>query len=142
MLEQIQDRYARYAAEYLERKRNSRLGEGVFGLGGGPKNDPCHERFAKDLEGLLRTAAETADSEQAQAILEFVWFHEPAPLNARDPVAWMRLAVHGLAAPLIPRLTPAAAAGLLPRYEAAYPRRERLPAQNKVVSALKRRARE
>ena len=63
-------------------------------------------------------------------------------LGHRDAGAayWMLLASHVLALPLIELLSPPEARSLLEAYEAGYPRRDRLPAQKKVISALKKRA--
>lgn len=139
MLTQIQALYRDYAEEYRRLERTRKPGAGILGLGGGPKDDPCHQRFADDLEKMLREAAETSPGE-AGDILEFIWFTQTSRPEGWDAGSWMRLAVHSLTPPLISRLDREAAAGLLERYESAYPRRTRLPAQETVVSALKKQA--
>lgn len=139
MLTKIQTLYRDYDMEYRELERTRKPGAGLLGLGGGPKDDPCHERFAASLEGMLREAAETSPGE-AGDILEFIWFTQTAPPKGWDAGSWMRLAVHSLTPPLISRLSQEEAAGLLERYQAAYPRRTRLPAQEAVVSTLKKQA--
>lgn len=138
MLEKIQALYREYEEEYRRLERTQKLGAGMFGLGGGPRDDPCHERFARDLERLLQEEP-APGPEQAKDVLEFIWFAPAGQTERRDAVSWMQIAVHSLTPPLITRLDPAAAAGLLKRYEAAYPRQERLPAQKKVISALRKR---
>lgn len=141
MLDRIQGLYADYAAEFQRLEQNRRMGAGMFGLGGGPKDDPCHERFAKDLERLLREGADECP-EQAESVLEFIWFASPARPEGWDAVSWMWLAVHSMTVELVGHISPEAAGRLRERYENAYPRRERLPAQKKVISALKKRERQ
>lgn len=137
MLEEIQALYRDYEAEFFRLEKNRRVGEGAFGLRGGPRDYPCHQQFARDLERLLKEAEGFPD--ETEQILAHVFF---APLHrreGRDAVYWMLAAVHGLAEGLIPLLDSAAARRLLTRYEGAYPRRDRLPAQKKIVNALKKR---
>ena len=61
-------------------------------------------------------------------------------MEHREPLSafWMLKAVHGLTLDLIGHLSPADAAELLKAYKDTYPRPERLPAQKKVLAALKR----
>ena len=110
-------------------------GEGIFGLKGGPADDPCHDRFAAELEALLQDY----DDEPRQA-LEYIW---NLPQEHREPLSafWMLTAVHGLAIPLTERLTPDEANELYVRYGRLYPRRERLPVQRQTLAALKARSR-
>lgn len=142
MLEQIQKLYEEYFAEFQELERGRRLGAGVFGLGGGPRDYPCHGQFAKDLERLLKGTEETLSPDQAEEVLRYILFAPQSREQEHDAVYWMLIAVHGMTVGLAGRLEPAAAAGLLERYEALYPRRERLPVQAKVVSALKKRGKQ
>lgn len=136
MLEQVRELYESYTAEFTRLESNRRLGAGMFGLGGGPRDYPCHERFGKDLEKLLRQAA--SHPARAGEILEYVYF---ASLGRRkDAVYWMMTAVHGMTLELAGQLSPQEAGRLLARYQEAYPRREWLPVQKKVAAALKARA--
>ena len=69
MLEKIQARYERYAEEFQLLEQNRRAGAGAFGLSGGPRDYPCHEQFAKDMERLLKEAS-NASPEEASGILD------------------------------------------------------------------------
>lgn len=137
MPEQVQELYEAYFAEFQELEQGRRLGAGAFGLGGGPRDYPCHGQFAKKLERLLKELEGTLSPEQAEEVVEYILFAHQT--RKRDAVYWMLTAVHGMAAGLIGKLNPAAAAGLSVRYEKAYPRRERLPAQMEALTALKKR---
>ena len=140
MLEQVQELYEGYLAEFQRLEQGRQAGAGMFGLTNGPRNYPCHEQFAKDLERLLRETEETLSPDQAEELLEYILF---APQSReRDAVYWMLIAVHGMTEGPAGRLDPAAAARLLERYEAVYPRRERLPVQMKAVSVLKKQAKQ
>ena len=63
MVERIQELYREYAAEFQRQEEKRRAGAGMFGLTDGPRNYPCHERFARDLESLLKEAEKTAAPE-------------------------------------------------------------------------------
>lgn len=142
MLEQVQKLYEDYFAEFDRLEKNRRPGAGAFGFAGGPRDYPCHQRFGEALERLLRAAeAQNPGPEQTARLLEYIYFAPQNRENRRDAVYWMLTAVHGMTEALIPLLPPEDAGRLLSRYEQAYPRRTRLPAQKKTASALKRRAR-
>jgi len=121
----------------LERERKP--GAGIFGLPGGPADDPCHDRFAEELKGLVAAfAAEEPASDRARAVLAHIY---TVPLGYRElrSAYWMLTAVHGLALDLIPFLSPADAAALYEEYAKSYPRWERLPVQKQTLAALKAR---
>ena len=122
-------------AEKLERSRKP---SELFGLKFGPADDPLHERFARDMAALL---AGFADEEPDSAALRTVMTklfgaakQYPEPKSA----AWMLVAVQGLARELIPALNREDAAALAKAYEAAWPRRARLPVQDDVLKDLKK----
>ena len=139
-LAEIRSLYQEYldAAERVERERKP--GDGLFGLGKKPSDDPCHERFTTALETALRDfAAPGPDSRQVREVLAHIY---EAPVEHREPASayWMLNAVHGFTLELIERLSTEDAAALLARYAEAFPRRERLPVQQQVYTALKRAA--
>lgn len=142
MLGQVQELYEGYFAEFRRLEQGRRGGAGMFGLTNGPRNYPCHEKFAHDLERLLKETEETLSPDQAEEIVEYILFAPQSREREHDAVYWMLLAVHGMTAGLAGRLDPAAAAGLLARYEELYPRRERLPAQEQAAAALKKRGKQ
>lgn len=137
-LETIQALCQAYLAECARLERERGTWDGLFGMGGGPKNDPCHDAFAHDLDAALRRAA-ALPSGEVRPILDYLY---RLPLAHRDDQAayWMLLAVHGLTTELAGGLNRADAAALLAQYRADYPRRERLPAQRRVLDALRARA--
>ena len=90
-------------------------------------------RVLQRLEGAVSAATE----ETAQA-LDYICF---APLSRRDnAVYWMMVAVHAYTVPLAERLDPEDAAGLLRRYQTAFPKSGWLPAQIELGRTLKKRA--
>ena len=135
-LEALQRLYGGYLAEArrAETKRNPL--DGAFGFVRRSAEDSCHSRFAEDLEALLNSAAEEGvDSGELRAMLEYIY---RAPKEHREPSAayWMLMAVHALTPELARRLHREDAQALWDEYRAAYPRRDRLPAQKKVLATL------
>ena len=132
--------YEAYIAKVEQLVRDRKPGEGVFGLKGGPKDDPCHDRFAEDLGALLKAyAREEHTPAETRALLEYIY---TVPLEHREPRSayWMLMAVHGLCGELVERLTREDAGALRRRYAADYPPWERLPVQKKTLDALKKQA--
>ena len=132
--------YEAYIETVETLERNRKPGEGLLGLKPGPADDPCHDRFADDLEAALAEyTAEEPSSEETSAVLEYIY---TVPTEHREPISiyWMLVAVHGLTQPLIGRLSPADANRLAQLYAGAYRRWERLPAQKQALAALKKRA--
>ena len=138
-LTDIRALYEDYIAEVTSLERNRKPGEGIFGLRGGPADNPCHDRFAADLEQLLGEFTDAAPSPaEVRQLLEYMYTVPPAHREPRGAY-WMLLAVHKLSLPLIPALTPQDAAALRTLYAKTYPRWERLPVQESLLSALKER---
>ena len=128
-----------YIDTVAELERNRKIGEGIFGLKGGPKDSPCHDRFIEDLAGALKDlSASGAGPEEIREVLSYLY---RAPLENKNQKSayWMLLAAHGLTFDLIDCLTPEGAAALYDRYAEDYPRWERLPVQKNVLSRLKDR---
>ena len=136
-LEEIRRMYT----DYLEQVRQAELGrQGMSGyMGFGPKlgDDPCHGRFARDLEALLKDiACREPDSGAVREILEYIY---RAPQEHPKPLAayWMLIAAQALTIELIGRLSREDAQSLWDEYRRLYRWGERLPAQKKVLAALK-----
>ena len=139
-LETIQRLYEDYLQKTEELERQRKPGDGLLGMGGGPDQDVCHDKFAEELTAVMQELAQfPVPSGDLHEILEYMY---GVPLRHRDNslAYWMLLAVQGLTAQLISHLEPRDASELLGWYRAAYPRFERLPVQKKVLSALKARA--
>ena len=140
-LEELRRLYEAYQNQFQTAEQARKPTEGMFGLGKGPGDHPCHAQFASDLEAFLQAkAAEGLEPGQAGQMLEFIYF---APLfhpEYPNAVYWMLIAVHSVTFPLIPMLEPETARELCSRYQKAYPRRALLPAQTKVLDALKKQS--
>ena len=136
-IEALYDAYLQTAAEL---EKNRKIGDGLFGLRPGPADDPCHERFAAELETLLKECAEAKPSSgETTEILRFLFDRaddKHMPLSAY----WMLIAAQGLGRELIGLLNPEDAAGLATFYRRRYPRRVRLPVQDQILKQLKLQA--
>ena len=137
----IRPLYEDYIGTVERLERDRKPGEGLLGLKGGPADHPCHEQFAADLAAAVRgfAARGPAPAEAAETLSYMfrVPLEHPEPRSAY----WMLIAVQGLALELTEYLTPADAGLLAEEYGRAFPRRERLPVQKKVLSALKSHSR-
>ena len=127
--------YENYLAEAETAEKNRKLGAGWFGMKGGPADDPCHDRFAEALRSYFEELS-GAPSELIRGELAYVY---TAPKDNPNPRAayWMLVAVQGLTQPLIDALTPQDAAALGELLEKSFRRSERMPAQIKLIKALK-----
>lgn len=139
-LADIRALYEAYIETVTALERERKPFEGLFGMKGGPKDDPCHGRFSEELRTMLEElAAQEPASETLREVLSYIYTcprEHPEPKSAY----WMLEAAHGLALPLIERLTPADAEALRARYARDYPRWQRLPVQQQTYAALKARA--
>ena len=136
-LKEIKELYDAYIENVENLERNRKFTAGLLGLAKGPKDDPCHDQFAKDLEtAISEFAASDPDPEEVYALLNYMY---SIPLKYRDNniIYWMLAAVHTLAFDLISCLRKEDAVILYDQYNCDYPRRERLPAQKKTLKALK-----
>ena len=141
MLEEVISLYEAYLEEFYQLERKRKPMEGAFGFGGGPKNYPCHDRFAGDLEQLLQEFAEQSPSSgEVGEVLNYIYFTAPECWKAEPAVYWMLMAVHSLTMDLIGLAEPSEAARLYDVYQRVYPRRSRLPSQDKLLALLKKRA--
>ena len=135
-LARLDSLYEDYLSTVLRLERDRKLGDGIFGIRPGPADDPCHDRFAADLQGLLEELdSDGADSSLRREVMEKIF---AAPLRSPDPKSyyWMLVAVQGLTRILIPGLSSEDADALAEKYEKDYPRRERLPVQADILKLL------
>ena len=131
--------YDAYIEKVNELERTKKVTDGLLGITKGPKDDPCHDKFANDLEQLLKEfAAAEPSSGEVCALLEYMY---SVPLDNRENhmIYWMFMAVHTLALDLIHCLDREDAEKLYQKYSSDYPRWERLPAQKKTLKELKAR---
>ena len=135
-LVRLRNLYEAYYEKCASLEQDRKPFAGVFGLSKGPADDPCHDRFAQDIAELLEEfRSEKPDSGEIRELLRFIY---EAPLGHAEPrfAYWMLLAVHGLSLELIEGLDAEDAAGLRAWYAEAYPKRQRVPVQNKLLKAL------
>ena len=118
----------------LERKRKP--GEGIFGMKGGPADNPCHDRYSVTVNSLLTAFAEQEPaSEEVRRVLEEIY---TAPKKQRNPACayWMLIAVQRHTLPLIDRLSREDAGAVYERFVRDTPRHERLPVQREILKKL------
>lgn len=134
---EIQDICDAYIAKAEKLESERKIGDGLFGMGSKPADDPCHERFAKDMEKALKETA--SGSPSSSDVYELLGYIYRLPKEHQDPLSiyWMLNAIHGLTLPLIKLLERGDAKRLCEQYSSDYRRFERLPVQEKVYKALK-----
>ena len=129
--------YESYLKEVELLELNRKPGAGIFGMKGGPADDPCHDRFAERLRALYEELlAQGLESDAARALMAFAC---TAPLGGDVPrtAYWMLIAVQSLTQPLVSRICPADAAALVELYEKSFRRNERMPVQIKLIKELR-----
>ena len=136
-LVRLQGLYEAYLKEVELLEFNRKPGAGIFGLKGGPADDPCHDRFAETLRGFYEEFA--AQKPESASVRELMAYACTVPTVRREPrtAYWMLIAVQSLTQELIGLLTPQDAGELAALYEKSYKRRERMPSQIKLIRALK-----
>lgn len=139
MLQQLKERYDRYAQEAGTVRENAKFGAGLLGFGSDPRKDPCHMAFYKDAQKWMTDfMAAAPDSREACQAAEFIL---SAPVAHRGEDAyWFMYAAHGLCLELIPLLNAAQCARLAELYDREYPRRDRMAVQKEVYKRLRKGA--
>lgn len=132
-MEELEMLYGAYLDQVAQLYQNRKLWDGAFGLGGGPADNPCHEKLVHDVEGVLADLDPVWRPRAVEYVLR-------QPLEHReDPVVYYTLmAAQGATIPYLSQLPVDQAKALRGWYEQAFPRRERMPCQNKVLAALKK----
>lgn len=110
---------------------------GVFGLNKGPANDPGHEKFYLEIKAAVEAVcSEHPDSDTADEIADILFsarYHYD-----QEPVSpLMFIAVEGAAIDLIPYLSQEKVNEIYRQYKADNPKSRSVPAQKKVLKALK-----
>ena len=137
MLKQL---YADYLEQARSLERNRRLGEGLFGFGRRPADDPCHEQFVKAVYETVQTLAEEQDTATVAEAIRWIC---DAPLTFPDEppsIYWVLMAAHGGMLAGIPSLSAQDAKDLYDHYDATWPKDKRMPLQQQVHKALKKAA--
>ena len=137
-MQQLTALYESYLDEARKVELSRKPGEGIFGIGKRPSDDPCHDRFYGELEKLLKAfAEEKPSSEDIRDVLDFMYrvpCDEEQPQSAVMPMN----AVHSLTLELAERLSAGDAEALLEQYKKDYPRSRRFPVHKNVIKALER----
>lgn len=135
--QEVEKLYADFLEQFREQNAARAPGQGVFGMGPGPADLPCHRQLLENIEALAADfAARGLSSGELRGALEVI-YREPVELQSRAAAAyWTLLAAQGASLGLIDGLDAADAAALYARYNRAYPRIKRLPVQKKIFAAL------
>ena len=113
--------------------RNRKLWDGAFGLRGGPADNPCHEKLVRDVEAAL---ADLDPARRPQAV-EYI-LRQPLEHKDNPVVYYTLMAAQGATIPYLSQLPVDQAKALRGWFEQTFPRRERMPCQDKVLAALKK----
>lgn len=131
-MEELEQLYGAYLDLVAQLNRNRKLWDGAFGLRGGPADNPCHEKLVRDVEEAL---ADLDPARRPQAV-EYI-LRQPLE-HKDDPVVYYTLmAAQGATIPYLSQLPVDQAKALRGWFEHTFPRRERMPCQDKVLAALK-----
>ena len=129
-----------YLETVWELERNRKPAEGLLGMKGGPADNPCHDRFAEDMQALLRKFdSENPSSEDVRLVLEKL-YAVPDRAGVPKTAYWMLIAVQGLCPELISRLKPVDADAIAKKYASNYRRWEGMPIQQKILAALQKQS--
>lgn len=141
-IQQLTTLYENYLDEALKVELARKPGEGIFGIGKKPSDDPCHDRFTENLKKLLEDFR--AGGPESGEVLEALRYIYRAPKEHPEPKTayWLLIAVQSLTKELIPLLNGEDAAALAKEYTGIYKRWERLPIQKQILDALKKASRE
>lgn len=135
-LQTIYDTYVRQLEKVI---KDAPALAGLWGWGDDPKKDPCHTAFYEAVEQYLtRFLASEPTAEEAFPVVRFVLC---TPVEYKDQEAyWYMYAAQGLCGGLVDRLSGAQCAQLRDFYDENYPRRDRMPVQEKLYKQLKKAA--
>ena len=133
--EEYQEIMTEYDAAVDNVQKNRKRFDGFFGLGHHPGNAPCHEIMDEKVKNLCARAAEEADPAEKAALTGAVLKTEKS-WDGPEFARLMLCAIQRHTLELIPLLEDGVRRELAEWYGANYPRRERLPAQEKVYRAL------
>ena len=137
--ESIVGAYEQFIEEIIPAEKKRGYFDNLLGRNRGSDFERCQGSFVSNLtdavEAFAASDPESGDVTDAVSYM-FAQAHERKKTGA---AYWMLLASHVLTLPLIELLPPAEAKRLREEFEAEYPKRERLPAQRTVISALKDR---
>lgn len=131
--------YEQYACALEQAKRDAPPLAGRLGLGGGPKDHPCHAAFYDGVRDWAEAfAASSADPQELEQALRLLLFAGARHRN--DDTGAYCLAIQNHAKKLIALLPADACKALQQDFESWYPAGSRLPLQEQIDDLLRRRA--
>ena len=113
---------------------------GVFGLNKGAANDPGHEKFYLEMKAAMESVCEEQPDQETADNIADVIFHARYDYAEEQVSPFMFYAVESTCIDLIPFLSPEKVRQIYTRYKADNPKSRCVPAQKKVLAALKKAA--
>lgn len=138
--DEIRAIYADYLEKAREAERRRRPGDGLFGFGRKPADDPCHADFLKALREAVEALAQTGSDGEMAETLRLICDAPSACAQEPPGIYWTLVAAHGAMPAGIPSLDRREARELYEHYAAAWPKVRRMPVQRQVLKALREAA--
>lgn len=138
-LNPLQAIYEDYISQVAAILQKTSTFDGLWGFGNDPKKDPCHVKFYEDVEKYIDALVQSCPAEEL-AFHAADWIIRTPVQHENQAVYWCMIAVHGPCKKLVPLLSPAHCGELCSFYDDSYRRRDRLPVQQELYKALKKRA--
>lgn len=98
-MEELEQLYGAYLGLVAQLNRDRKLWDGAFGLGGGPADNPCHEKLVRDVEAALAALDPAQRPQAVEYILRqplehkddlVVYYTLMAAQGATIPYLWTR----------------------------------------------------
>ena len=134
-MEQLQEIYCRYTEAAAAAKKAAGPLAGIFGMGGGAKDHPCHREFFEAVHSWVETFL-AADPEEETVLDAVRLILIAAAAHKHEPTFMHCLAAQGHTRELIGRLSPAHCDELRQEYETLYPENTRLPVNQQIYELL------
>jgi len=138
-LEQLYQLYQAYEEKAKAVRRKASRFAGAFGLGDDPRKHECHEDFFEDVGCWVQEFLEE-NPDSGEIVQAVCWILKAADAHRDTDVYWPMYAAQGHAGALIPHMPREDSAQLLQWYEQAYPKEDRLPAQQEVCRLLRKQS--
>lgn len=138
-LQTLIDIYGEYPRQLEKVVKNAPAFAGVWGMGEDPRNHPCHSQFYEGVEGYVEQLLTSEASEELVFQVTQWILMTPAEYKHHDAY-WYMYAAQGLCLKLIGKLTSAHCAQLQTQYDQNFPKRDRMPVQDKLYKQLKKGA--
>ena len=137
-MQDLKNRYELYLREAEKARQRAGLCDGLFGMGNDPRKASCHQDFyeyvGQWVDAFLKMKL---DPESCAEAVEWILKIADAHRAQKDVFGYL-YAAQGHALPLIARMDRNIAGELLSWYDRSYPKRDRMPVQDRVYKALKK----